>query len=120
MAAVGFVSTMSLTVIQRRREIGLLRALGFTGGQVRTMITKESVALGATAVAFGIAIGMLFGSVGAQSLVGGQTEGFVWGIPAFVLAVIALAAVGLVLLSSRPPARRAVRVTPVEALRTDS
>ena len=56
-AAVGFVSTMSLGVIQRTREIGLLRALGFTAGQVRTMITKESVALSATAVTFGMALG---------------------------------------------------------------
>ena len=58
-AAVGFVSTMSLGVIQRTREIGLLRALGFTGGQVRTMITKESVALSATAVGFGMALGLV-------------------------------------------------------------
>ncbi len=67
-AAVGFVSTMSLTVIQRRREIGLLRALGFTAGQVRAMITKESVALSATAVLFGVALGIVYGSAGAQAL----------------------------------------------------
>ena len=66
-AAVGFVSTMSLGVIQRTREIGLLRALGFTGGQVRTMITKESVALSATAVSSGIALGLVYGALGAQS-----------------------------------------------------
>src|SRR5687768_3998589 len=62
-AAVGFVSTMSLGVIQRTREIGLLRALGFTTGQIRTMITKESVALSATAVGFGMALGVAYGSV---------------------------------------------------------
>ena len=80
-AAVGFVSTMSLGVIQRTREIGLLRALGFTGGQVRTMITKESVALSATAVTFGMALGLVYGALGAQSLVGFETDGFVWGVP---------------------------------------
>jgi putative ABC transport system permease protein len=116
-SAVGFVSTMSLTVIQRRREIGLLRALGFTRGQVRRMITMESAALSATAIAFGMALGLVFGSVAAQSLVGRYTSGFVWGLPWFVLAGTVLGALALVVAAARPPARRAVSVTPVEALR---
>ncbi len=118
-SAVGFVSTMSLTVIQRRREIGLLRALGLTRRQVSRMITLESAALSATAIAFGIALGLVFGSVGAQSLVGQFTPGFVWGLPWWVLAGTVVGALALVLAAARPPARRAVRVTPVEALRTD-
>ena len=120
MAAVGFVSTMSLTVIQRRREIGLLRSLGFTSNQVRTMITKESIALGATAVVFGIALGLVYGSIGAQSLIGAMTPGFVLGIPGPALAAIAVCAVALVLIAARPPAARAVRITPVEALRVEA
>ena len=84
-SAVGFVSTMSLTVIQRRREIGLLRTLGLTRHQVRRMITLEAAALSGTAVAFGIALGVVFGSVGAQSLVGSLTDGFVWGLPWSIL-----------------------------------
>ena len=93
-AAVGFVSTMSLTVIQRHREIGLLRSLGFTRRQVRTMITKESVALSASAVTFGILLGLLYGTLGAQSLVGSQSRGIVWGLPLEALAVIAAAGLG--------------------------
>jgi putative ABC transport system permease protein len=116
-SSVGFVSTMSLTVIQRRREIGLLRTLGLTRRQVRRMITLEAAALSGTAVAFGIALGLVFGSVGAQSLIGSQTDGFVWGLPWGTLAVIAVAGVLLVLASARPPARRAIRVSPIEALR---
>jgi putative ABC transport system permease protein len=116
-AAVGFVSTMSLSVIQRTREIGLLRALGFTARQVRTMIIKESVALSATAVTFGMALGLAYGALGAQSLVGFQTNGFVWGIPVAVLMGIAVAGVFLVLAASWVPSSRAVAVAPVEALR---
>jgi len=116
-AAVGFVSTMSLSVIQRTREIGLLRALGFTAGQVRAMITKESVALSATAVTFGMALGLGYGALGAQSLVGFQTDGFVWGVPGGVLVAIAGACVLLVLASSWVPSSRAVAIAPVEALR---
>jgi putative ABC transport system permease protein len=116
-SAVGFVSTMSLTVIQRQREIGLLRALGFTRQQVRRMITKESAALSGTAVVLGMALGVLYGSVGAQSLIGVLTDGFAWGLPWPVLAAIGAAGVALVLVAARQPARRAVRVTPIEALR---
>ncbi|SDO74231.1 putative ABC transport system permease protein [Pedococcus dokdonensis] len=118
-AAVGFVSTMSLTVIQRHREIGLLRSLGFTQRQVRTMITKESVALSASAVAFGILLGLVYGSLGAQSLVGSQSPGIVWGLPVTALVAIAASGVVLVLVASRRPARRAVAVAPVEALRIE-
>lgn len=119
-AAVGFVSTMSLTVLQRHREIGLLRSLGFTRSQVRAMITKESVALSASAVLFGIALGLVYGSLGAQSLIGAMTPGLVWGIPLPALLAIAVAGPVLVLVSSRGPARRAVDVTPVEALRIEA
>lgn len=119
-AAVGFVSTMSLSVIQRHREIGLLRSLGFTRRQVRTMITKESIALSASAVLFGIVLGLVYGTAGAQALIGAPTEGLVWGVPFTVLVVIAAAGVVLVLVASQGPARRAVAVAPVEALRIDT
>jgi putative ABC transport system permease protein len=79
-AGVGFVSTMSLTVIERTREIGLLRSLGFTQTQVRAMILRESAALAGSAIGLGLALGLFFGSAGAQALVGFQTSGFVWGV----------------------------------------
>lgn len=120
MAAVGFVSTMSLTVLKRRREIGMLRALGFTRSQVRSMITRESVALGLTAVLFGVFLGVVFGSVGAQSLIGFMNDGFKIGLPFPVLAVIVAAATVLVLVAALPPARRAIRVAPVDALRIEA
>ena len=116
-SAVGFVSTMSMTVIQREREIGLLRTLGFTRTQVRRMIAQESAALSGSAVLLGVLLGLVYGSVGAQSLVGSQTAGFVWGMPWVVLATIAASAVALVLAAALPASRRAVRVTPIEALR---
>lgn len=119
-AAVGFVSTMSLTVIQRGREIGLLRALGFTTAQVRTMITQESIALSAAAVLFGSVLGLAYGTIGAQSLIGVLNNGLVLGLPWLALASIAAGCVVLVIVASRAPARRATAVTPIEALRIDA
>ncbi len=119
-AAVGFVSTMSLTVIQRGREIGLLRALGFTTAQVRTMISFEAVALSVAAVVLGVMLGVIYGAVGAQALVGDKSTSFVLGVPWGVLAAIAVASFALVVVASRGPARRAVQMTPIDASRIDA
>ncbi len=115
-ATVGFVSTMSLTVIARTREIGVLRALGFTARQVRSMIIAESMALSGAAVAFGLVLGVLFGAVGAQSLIGSMSPGVTVGLPWGVIACIAAATVLVVIVASIPPSRRAVAIDPVAAL----
>lgn len=117
-AAVGFVSTMSLTVITRTREIGMLRAMGFTAGQVRAMITRESIALSAAAVGTGLVLGTVLGAVGTQSLLGANIDGVTIGLPPTTLAAIVAATVVLVVVASVPPARRAIRVSPVDALAT--
>lgn len=115
-AAVGFISTMSLTVIGRTREIGMLRAMGFTASQVRGTITLESVALSGTAMLAGLALGVLFGSIGSQSLIGSLTPGFPMGLPVAAFAAIVAGTVALVGVASLPPSRRAVSVAPVDAL----
>lgn len=115
-AAVGFVSTMSLTVIGRTREIGMLRAMGFTAKQIRATITLESVALSGTAMVAGLALGVLFGTVGSQSLIGSLTPGIPVGLPLGAFVAIVAGTVLVVLSASLPPSRRAVAVTPVDAL----
>ncbi|QWC83776.1 FtsX-like permease family protein [Nocardioidaceae bacterium] len=117
LSAVGFVATMSTTVLQRRREMGLLQALGFTPSQVRAMVTGEAVAMTGSAIVLGLALGVLFGVVGAQSLVGSLGTGLAVGVPWASLALIAAGATVLVVLSSRAPAEQALRLTPIEALR---
>ena len=68
----------------------------------------------------GTVLGLVYGTLGAQSLVGMQTAGIVWGLPLPALVAIAVAGVVLVLVASVGPARRAVAVTPVEALRIEA
>jgi putative ABC transport system permease protein len=117
-AACGVVNTLSLSVLQRTRELGLLRALGFTAGQVRRMILAESAQLNVAAVVTGLILGTAYGWIGAQSLLGMIPGG---GLRAPVhpwpfLASIVLAAAVLTIAAAVAPTRRATRVAPVEAL----
>lgn len=116
-AAVGLVNNLSLSVLQRRRELGLLRALGFTVPQVRRMVLAESAQLTFSAVVLGLVLGAVYGWAGAQSLLGSASEGLVIpGMPWLSLALIVLAGAVITAVASWAPARTAVRVSPVEAL----
>jgi putative ABC transport system permease protein len=118
-AAVGMDNNLSLSVLQRTRELGLLRALGFTASQVRRMIVVESAQLTSAAVLVGLALGIVYGWAGAQSLLGSM-----YGSPGFVLPVVPLPLLGIVVLAaavltaaaSIAPSRRATTVSPVTAL----
>ncbi|WP_281534843.1 ABC transporter permease [Cryobacterium breve] len=117
-AAIGMVNNLALSVMQRSREIGLLRALGFTGRQVRAMILAESVQMTVAAVALGLVLGVAYGWAAAQSLFGSVTHaGLVapsipWVLVVLCVAGTAVLAVGATIL----PTRRAVSIPPVAAL----
>lgn len=118
-AAVGMVNNLSLSVLQRTRELGLLRALGFTVQQVRRMILTEAAQLTVAAVAVGLTLGIFYGWAGAQSLLGATLEqpGLVApAIPLALIAVMVAGAVILTLIASLAPSRRATSVAPVVAL----
>ena len=118
-AAVGLVNNLSLSVLQRTRELGLLRALGFTGRQVRTMVLAESAQLTVAATLVGLVLGTFYGWAGAQSLLGSiyGSPGIVLPVvPAVLLVVVVVAAAVLTLMATLAPSRRATRVAPVAAL----
>ena len=118
-AAVGMVNNLSLSVLQRTRELGLLRALGFTARQVRVMILAESAQLTVAATLLGLVLGTFYGWAGAQSLLGSITgsPGLVLpSIPVGLLVILAGAAAVLTLVASVTPSRRATRIVPVAAL----
>ena len=118
-AAVGMVNNLSLSVLQRTRELGLLRALGFTVKQVRQMILTEAAQLTVAAVVVGLALGTFYGWAGAQSLLGATLEQPGLVVPAIPLGLVAVVAVGSVILTltaSLAPSRRATSVAPVVAL----
>jgi putative ABC transport system permease protein len=118
-AAVGLVNNLSLSVLQRTRELGLLRALGFSVQQLRRMILSESAQLTMTAVVLGIVLGGFYGWAGAQSMLGSinGSPGFVFpAVPWLILAIVVFGGAALSAIASWAPTRRATRVSPITAL----
>ncbi|GAB3617020.1 hypothetical protein GCM10027416_15770 [Okibacterium endophyticum] len=117
-AAVGMVNNLSLSVMQRRRELGLLRALGFTRAQVRRMIFAESIQMTVAAVGFGVVLGIVYGWAGAQSLLGSILGGefMLPTVPWLVIVGAVVCAAVLSAVAAVAPSRRATRVSPVHAL----
>ncbi|QNE44074.1 FtsX-like permease family protein [Frigoribacterium sp. NBH87] len=115
-AAVGLVNDVSLSVLQRRREIGLLRTLGATARQVRLMVLLETAQMTVAAVLLGLLLGVVYGWAGAQSLLGSAAgELVVPQVPVGLVVALVVAAAALALVSSAVPARRATSVPPVVA-----
>jgi len=118
-AAVGLVNNLSLSVLQRTRELGLLRALGFSVQQLRRMILSESAQLTLTAVLLGVALGGFYGWAGAQSMLGSinGAPGLIFpAVPWVILAVVVGGGAVLTAIASWAPTRRATRVSPITAL----
>ncbi|MCU1409815.1 MAG: transporter permease [Rhodoglobus sp.] len=121
-AAVGMVNNLSLSVLQRTRELGLLRALGFTARQLRAMIRAEAAQLTIAAILVGLVLGIFYGWAGAQSLLGtinGAPGLVVPVVPLWLLAVVAVSAAVLTVVASVAPTRRATCIAPVVALAVD-
>lgn len=123
-AAVGLVNLLTLGVVQRRREFGLLRALGLSTRQVRAVVLIEAAHLTLAALVVGLVLGVVYGWAGAQSVLGSvgvppSYESPTFVLPAVpvgtVLIVVAVTAV-LTLVSAVVPTRHATSVSPVEAL----
>jgi putative ABC transport system permease protein len=118
-AAVGMVNNLSLSVLQRTRELGLLRALGFTAGQLRQMVLAEAAQLTVAAIAVGVVLGIGYGWAGAQSLLGSMNglPGLVPPVvPGWLIAAVVVAGAVLTAAASIAPTRRATRIAPVVAL----
>ncbi|MBM6406054.1 ABC transporter permease [Phycicoccus sp. CSK15P-2] len=117
-AVVGIGTSLSLSVIERTRELALVRALGLTRRQLRGMLAGEAVLLAVVATVVGSVLGTVYGLAGPMSLFGGSVP-VVLDVPWDRLGLVALAAVVCGLAASVLPARRASRIAPAAALADD-
>ncbi len=113
-AALGVVNTMALSVLERTREIGLLRAVGASRRQVRRMIRWEAVLVAITGAVAGILVGLLAGTSLRAALSDDGIEVLV--IPMATLLVILGLAIVIGVLAAVVPARRAARLDILAAI----
>lgn len=113
-ALIGIANTLTLATYERTREIGLLRAVGMTRGQVRAMVRWEAVIVSVLGAALGVAVGMAFGWAIVRSL---SEEGFDrLVVPGGQLLAYALVAVAAGFVAALLPARRAARMDVLAAV----
>ncbi|MFC0600257.1 ABC transporter permease [Streptomyces palmae] len=116
-AILGVVNTLALSVVERTREIGLMRAIGLSRRQMRRMIRLESVVIALFGALLGLGLGMAWG-ITAQKLLaleGLKTLDIPW--PTIIIVFIGSAVVGLV--AALAPAFRAGRMNILKAIATD-
>lgn len=115
-AVIGIVNTLGLSVIERTREVGLLRAVGLSRRRLRRMITLESIAIAVLGAVLGLAVGLLIGVALRQSLSEDLT---VLSLPLGSLVVFLVIAVVFGVLAAIVPAVRASRMKVLDAIATE-
>ena len=115
-AVLGIVNTLALSVIERTREIGLLRAVGMSRSQLRRMVRLESVVISVYGATLGVLLGAVVGISLTRSLAGQGIEVLTVPYPRLVVFLLLAAVVGV--LAAVWPARRAARLKVLDAIAT--
>jgi putative ABC transport system permease protein len=109
----GVVNVMVLSVFERTRELGMLRAIGMTRRQVRRMVRHESIVTALIGAALGIGVGIFLAALATKALSG---YGIVFALPYGALTAFVVVAIAAGMLAAILPARRASRLNVLEAL----
>jgi putative ABC transport system permease protein len=107
----GIINTLALSVFERTRELGMLRAIGMTRRQVRRMIRAESVVTALIGAVLGIILGVALGA-----LLVARVDFIEFSLPTVTLIIVALAAILVGIVAAILPARRASRLNVLQAL----
>ena len=109
----GIVNTLVLAVYERTREIGLVRAIGMSRGQVRATVRYESVITSIIGAIMGIVVGIVFAWVVTTRFAG---QGITFSIPGGQLVVFVILAIVVGVIAAILPARRAAKIDILEAI----
>jgi putative ABC transport system permease protein len=109
----GVVNTLSLTIFERTRELGMLRAIGTSRRQVRRMVRYESIVTALLGAVVGAVIGLGLAVAAVQAL---ADEGLDLSVPTSLPILVLIAAIVIGIVAAIGPARRASRVNVIEAL----
>ena len=121
-ASIGIVNTLVMAILERRREIGIMKAIGASDGDVKKLFFAEAGAMGLLGGVVGVALGWAIGHVinlGTNIYLKRQAlppESF-WSVPWWLVGAAILFAFIVSLVSGLYPAARAARLDPVQALR---
>ena len=116
-ALLGIANTLALSIIERTRELGMMRAVGMTRSQLRSMIRWESVIIAIQGTVLGLVVGVLFGWALVTAL---SDEGFeTFRLPVVTLVVIVVLAALAGVLAAVWPARRAAKLDVLRAVVTE-
>jgi len=112
-ALLGIVNTLALSVHERTRELGMLRAVGMSRRQVRRMIRSESVITAVIGAVLGTVLGVVFAVLFSRPL---ASQGFVFVVPVSTLVLFFILAAVAGVLAAISPARRAAKVDVLRAV----
>ncbi len=116
-ALIGIANTLALSVYERTRELGLLRAVGTTRGQLRSIVRLESLIISLLGAIEGLALGMLFGVAIVAAM---HSQGITHLVFPIAQLLILAAAAGLAgIVAAIAPARRAARLDVLQAVTTE-
>jgi len=121
-ASLGIINTLVMAILERRREIGVLKALGAADRDVRHLFFAEAGVMGLVGGVFGVLLGWAIGraiqfGTGVYLKRQGLTAPNIWSVPWWLVAGAVVFAILVSLASGIYPASRAARLDPVEALR---
>jgi putative ABC transport system permease protein len=115
-ALIGIVNTLTLSIIERRRELGLLRVMGMVDRRVRRMVRIEAVVIAALGTVSGIVLGTFVGFAMISAIDRLSDADIGISIPPVLIGVVLLLGVGLGLLAALIPAQRSTRLDVLEAI----
>jgi putative ABC transport system permease protein len=109
----GIVNALVLATFERRRELGMLAAVGMTRRQIRRMVRHESIVTALMGVASGVAIGLAVAYAVTSAL---SDEGLTFLVPGGTVVVLVIVGILAGVLAAVLPARRASKMSPLSAL----